>query len=108
MKKRLTYKSSGVDIKKANTFVSAIGQMTKSAASKSVIKKKGAFGSLFAFDAKKYRNPILVSSSDGVGTKLMIANFKLTNTQLVTIRSFFRVNMLRSNSSIRITELLSY
>ncbi len=72
--KKVTYKQSGVDIKKANIFVNSISGFTKSTLTSSVIKKKGSFGSLFAFDNKKYRNPVLVSSTDGVGTKLMIGN----------------------------------
>ncbi len=72
--KKITYKTSGVDIKKANAFVGAISKMTKKTMSASVLNRKGSFGSLFSFDAKKYKNPVLVSSTDGVGTKLMIGN----------------------------------
>jgi phosphoribosylformylglycinamidine cyclo-ligase len=41
--------------------------------SPSVIRYKGAFGSLFALNGKKYKDPVLVSSTDGVGTKLLVA-----------------------------------
>jgi phosphoribosylformylglycinamidine cyclo-ligase len=65
--KKLTYKSSGVDIDKANIFKAKL---------KSVVAGKvKAFGSLFPFDKNKYKNPFLVSSADGVGTKLLIAQY---------------------------------
>lgn len=73
MTKKITYKTSGVDIKKANVFVDSIQGMVRSTLSSSVLQKHKAFGSLFALDNKKYKNPVLVSSTDGVGTKLLIA-----------------------------------
>ena len=45
----------------------------RKSASIQVLKGVGGFGSFFAFPKKKYKNPVLVSSSDGVGTKLKIA-----------------------------------
>lgn len=74
MTKGITYKASGVDIDKANRFVDGIKGMAKSTMSKGAISRPGSFGALFSFDAKKYKNPVLVSSTDGVGTKLLIAN----------------------------------
>ena len=71
--KPITYKTSGVDIQKANTFVNWIGGYAGKAKNSGVVDKKVSFGSLFALP-KKYREPILVSSTDGVGTKLMVAN----------------------------------
>ncbi|MDD3374390.1 MAG: phosphoribosylformylglycinamidine cyclo-ligase [Candidatus Omnitrophica bacterium] len=72
--KKMTYKTSGVDIQKANIFIDSIADMTKSTMNASVIRRKGSFGSLFSFDTKKYKKPVLVASTDGVGTKLMIGN----------------------------------
>lgn len=72
MKKQLTYKDSGVDIEKADEFVGAIKGLVASTRRKGVMDRTRAFGSLFALG--KYRNPVLVSSTDGVGTKLLIAN----------------------------------
>src|SRR5262245_39462164 len=69
----VTYKTSGVDIDQANRFVKAIQKDIRATLNPSVIKDKGAFGSLFALDHKGYKNPILVSSTDGVGTKLLVA-----------------------------------
>ncbi len=68
--KRLTYKSSGVDIKKADDFVEKIRPIVNKIGG---LKGIGSFGGFFKFDVKKYKNPIFVSSTDGVGTKLKIA-----------------------------------
>ena len=69
--KQLTYRQSGVNIKKADAFVGNI----KNFVSKSSLSKISAFGSLFDLSGynRCYKNPILVSSTDGVGTKLKIA-----------------------------------
>jgi len=69
-----TYKDSGVDIDKANDFVERIKPLIKTTARKEVISGIGGFGGLFRFDYSKFKNPILVSSTDGVGTKLKIAH----------------------------------
>lgn len=71
--KKLTYKDSGVDIGKAGIFKHKIAALVKSSFQPGVLKGIGGFGSLFAFDAKKYKHPVLVSSTDGVGTKLKIS-----------------------------------
>ncbi len=70
--KKVTYKDSGVDIDAANRFVGGIQADVAKTMVSSVLKRKGSFGALFALD-KKYKNPILVSSTDGVGTKLLLA-----------------------------------
>jgi len=69
----VTYKASGVDINKANAFVKAISSDVKSTQGKGVLDRKGAFGGLFALPVKGYTQPVLVSSTDGVGTKLLVA-----------------------------------
>jgi phosphoribosylformylglycinamidine cyclo-ligase len=69
-----TYKDSGVDIDKANDFIERIKPLIKTTARKEVISGIGGFGGLFRFDYSKFKNPILVSSTDGVGTKLKIAH----------------------------------
>ena len=68
--KRLNYKTAGVDIKKADTFVEKIKPIVSRIGG---LKGIGSFGGFFKFDVKKYKNPIFVSSTDGVGTKLKIA-----------------------------------
>ena len=69
----ITYKTSGVNINEANVFVKAIQKDIAGTLNPSVLRDRGAFGSLFALDLKKYRHPVLVSSTDGVGTKLLVA-----------------------------------
>ena len=71
--KPITYKQSGVDIQKANHFVSWIVDHAKKIKNKGAIDAGVSFGSLFEI-GRGYREPVLVSSTDGVGTKLMIAN----------------------------------
>lgn len=71
--KRITYKNSGVDIDEANLLVKDYKRFAKSTKTEGVISDVGSFASLFRPDFKKYKDPILVSSTDGVGTKLKIA-----------------------------------
>jgi phosphoribosylformylglycinamidine cyclo-ligase len=73
-KKSLDYKSAGVDIAKGNLFVQKIkGVVGNTRKNPCCISGIGSFSGLFRLDAKKYKDPVLVSSTDGVGTKLMIA-----------------------------------
>jgi phosphoribosylformylglycinamidine cyclo-ligase len=74
MAQKLTYKKAGVDIAKANRFVDAIKSMASATGNKGVIDRPGSFGALFDLNFLKYKSPVLVSSTDGVGTKLLIAN----------------------------------
>lgn len=71
--KKITYKSAGVDIDKANALVADYKRFAASTRMKGVISDVGSFGGLFRPDWKKFRDPVLVSSTDGVGTKLKIA-----------------------------------
>ena len=73
MAKRMTYRGAGVDIDAGNKFVDLIRPMVRKTFRPEVVTDIGGFGGLFALQAKKYRNPILVSSTDGVGTKLKVA-----------------------------------
>lgn len=75
--KKITYKTSGVDIKSASIFKSKIKPLVRSSFRPEVLTDIGGFGSFFKLNKSKYKDPVLVSSSDGVGTKLMIA--KLAN-----------------------------
>jgi phosphoribosylformylglycinamidine cyclo-ligase len=72
-KKSTSYKDAGVDIDKADTFIKKIQPLIKSTSRKEVLGNIGNYGGLFHLDTEKYKNPILVSSTDGVGTKLKIA-----------------------------------
>jgi len=67
------YKKSGVDITRADEFIEKIKPLAKSTYRKDVLAGLGGFAALVQANFKKYKNPILVSGTDGVGTKLKIA-----------------------------------
>ncbi|SMB91632.1 phosphoribosylformylglycinamidine cyclo-ligase [Desulfonispora thiosulfatigenes DSM 11270] len=71
--KGLTYQEAGVDIDKGNRAVELIKPLVKSTFRKEVVTDLGGFGGLFALDNSKYEQPVLVSGTDGVGTKLKLA-----------------------------------
>jgi len=71
--KQKAYAAAGVDIDLGNKVKSTLPQLLASTHRREVLGKVGGFGGLFALDVKKYREPVLVSSVDGVGTKLKIA-----------------------------------
>ena len=71
--KQTSYRDAGVDIDKATTFVEKIKPLIKTTARKGVVGEIGSFGGLFHLGTDKYKNPLLVSTTDGVGTKLKIA-----------------------------------
>lgn len=68
-----SYKSSGVNIQKADDFVHKIKPLVKSTFTKSVLSGIGNFGAFFKPDFRKFKEPVLVSSVDGVGTKIKLA-----------------------------------
>ncbi len=68
------YAESGVDIDKANAFVTNIKPLVSSTFRRGVLTDIGGFGGLFALGDDRYTDPVLVSSTDGVGTKLKIAS----------------------------------
>jgi phosphoribosylformylglycinamidine cyclo-ligase len=72
-KKGTTYRDAGVDIDAGNTFVNIIKPLVKATTRPEVIADIGGFGGLFSLNSAKYKNPVLVSGTDGVGTKLKLA-----------------------------------
>lgn len=68
-----SYKRAGVDIKKGNLFVQMIKPMVESTFRPEVLTKLGGFAGCISLNLERYKRPILVSSTDGVGTKLKIA-----------------------------------
>ena len=68
-----TYRDSGVDIDAGDEAVERIKEHVRSTFRPGVIGDLGGFGGLFAFDPSRYREPVLVSATDGVGTKSMVA-----------------------------------
>jgi phosphoribosylformylglycinamidine cyclo-ligase len=67
------YAGAGVDIELGNRVKSTLPKLLASTHRPGVLGRVGGFGGLFALDVKKYRQPVLVSSTDGVGTKLKLA-----------------------------------
>jgi phosphoribosylformylglycinamidine cyclo-ligase len=68
-----TYADAGVDIERANNVKRRIRYLARKTFNKSVMSEIGSFGALFSLDKTKYRDPVLVASVDGVGTKLKVA-----------------------------------
>ncbi|MDH3359617.1 MAG: phosphoribosylformylglycinamidine cyclo-ligase [Desulfobulbaceae bacterium] len=67
------YAESGVDIDKGNEFIDRIKPIVAKTFQRGVLTDIGGFGGLFALGGDRYKDPVLVSSTDGVGTKLKIA-----------------------------------
>ena len=67
------YRDAGVDLDTANELVKRIQPLVRSTFNSGVITDIGGFGGLFSFDCNNFRSPVLVSSTDGVGTKLKVA-----------------------------------
>jgi len=77
----ITYADAGVDIERANRTKQRIKYLAHKTFNRGVLSDIGGFGGLFSIDKKKYPDPVLVSSVDGVGTKLKIAfEMKLHHT----------------------------
>lgn len=71
--KPLTYRDAGVDIDAGNSLVDRIKPLVARTKRREVMAGLGGFGGLFALDPGRYREPVLVSGTDGVGTKLRLA-----------------------------------
>ena len=73
MEGKLTYRDAGVDIDAGNDSVRLIKDSVRATYRPEVLGDLGGFGGLFALNAAKYKEPVLVSGTDGVGTKLKLA-----------------------------------
>jgi phosphoribosylformylglycinamidine cyclo-ligase len=69
----MDYRQSGVDIEAGNETVRRIKSLARATFTRGVLSEIGSFGGLFALDSARHREPVLVSSADGVGTKLKVA-----------------------------------
>lgn len=69
----MDYKKSGVNIEAGEDAVSRIKPLVRSTFNRNVLTDIGGFGGLYALDLKEWKEPVLVSSMDGVGTKLLVA-----------------------------------
>ena len=70
---QITYKDAGVDIASGNRLVKRISELARSTFNRHVLQGIGHFGAFYELDLANYQNPVLVTSVDGVGTKLKIA-----------------------------------
>ena len=73
MAKKSAYASAGVDLEVSNRLKDDLPTLLASTKRPEVLGEVGGFGGLFALNTRKYRTPVLVSSVDGVGTKLKVA-----------------------------------
>ena len=80
----ITYNDSGVNISKGDELVSQISPIAKSTAINGATSELGGFGGLFDLKKTSFKDPILVSSTDGVGTKLQLA---------IQTKSFFNIGI---------------
>lgn len=71
--KKITYKTSGVDIDKANRLVKKIKPLVASTKRRGWVGNIGAFAGFFKPEISRFKDPVLIASTDGVGTKLIIA-----------------------------------
>jgi phosphoribosylformylglycinamidine cyclo-ligase len=72
-KKSISYADAGVDISSAEKSKQRIKMLARKTFNRQVLSEIGGFGGLFALDLERFPNPVLVSSADGVGTKLKVA-----------------------------------
>ena len=72
-KKSMSYADAGVDITSGDRSKQRIKMLARKTFNRQVLSEIGGFGGLFALDLEKFPNPVLVSSADGVGTKLKVA-----------------------------------
>src|SRR5436309_246182 len=68
-----TYADAGVDLERAQRTKQRIRYLAHKTFTRGVLSDIGSFGGMFALDKKKFRDPVLVASVDGVGTKLKVA-----------------------------------
>ncbi|MBI4707454.1 MAG: phosphoribosylformylglycinamidine cyclo-ligase [Candidatus Omnitrophica bacterium] len=71
--KKVTYKNAGVDIQAAGFFKGKIKSLVRNSFRPEVLTDIGGFGSFFKFPSRNFKEPVLVSSADGIGTKIKIA-----------------------------------
>lgn len=69
----MNYKQSGVNVEAGEQAVKDIKDLVSKSYNKNVLSELGSFGGLYALDLERHQNPVLVSSTDGVGTKLLVA-----------------------------------
>src|SRR3990172_1863400 len=73
MKNSITYAAAGVDIARSDRAKQRIRLLASKTFDRNVLGGIGGFGALYALEKRRWKSPVLVSSADGVGTKLKIA-----------------------------------
>ena len=108
MKKKgesLTYKNAGVDIDLATSLLKKVKPKLARARRPEMLAPIGGFGGLFQIDLTKYKNPVMVSSIDGVGTKLMVAAMMQTCVMAPGIdenrKQIMHISMMNTQLTIR-------
>jgi phosphoribosylformylglycinamidine cyclo-ligase len=69
----MDYREAGVDVAQADVAKAAIGRLAKATFNAAVLTEIGSFGGMFRPDLSRYKDPVLVASTDGVGTKIHVA-----------------------------------
>ncbi|HPK40189.1 MAG TPA: phosphoribosylformylglycinamidine cyclo-ligase, partial [Candidatus Cloacimonadota bacterium] len=69
----MDYKKSGVDIEAGENAVNRIKSLVRKTYNNNVLTELGSFGGLYQVDLSKWKEPVMVASTDGVGTKLIVA-----------------------------------
>jgi phosphoribosylamine--glycine ligase / phosphoribosylglycinamide formyltransferase / phosphoribosylformylglycinamidine cyclo-ligase len=100
MKGALTYKASGVDINAGDNLVSNIKPMVDITKRSGTLGSIGGFGGLFDVAAAGYEEPILVSGTDGVGTKVMVGYRSFRNYKGINLFFVYRL-LMKLESIIR-------
>ena len=102
-KESLSYRDAGVDIDAGNELVERIKPAVKSTLRPEVLTGLGGFGALFEMNPGRWRDPLLVSGTDGVGTKLVLArqyaefgSFQLVLISKTPVDGNARLNSSRS------------
>ena len=75
----MDYRQAGVDIDAGNETVRRIKSLARSTFTPGVLSDIGSFGGLFRLDLNRYPDPVIVSSADGVGTKLKVEMYRTFN-----------------------------
>lgn len=78
----ITYRQAGVDIASTDRWLARLGPLIRSTHGPEVLPDRGQFAGLFQLASRRYRDPVLVSSTDGVGTKLKIAQLVNRHTSI--------------------------
>ena len=73
MKKSMTYKKAGVNIEAANQSLKSVKKAISETHNSRVLKNIGAFGGFYEMPVEEFKKPVLIASTDGVGTKLLVA-----------------------------------